>query len=60
MNRYIITGTYHNGDNYMEDTNSLAELAYTLSDIERWSDDESISDDERVDASTITIETEEN
>ncbi len=51
--RYILTGKYANGDDYGEGTESLAELAYIISDLNRW------HDDERVDATTLKIETEE-
>ena len=57
--RYILTGKYDNGDEYAEATESLAELAYIISEINRWGDDMSLRPDERICADNITIETEE-
>ena len=57
--RYILTGKYDNGDEYAEATESLAELAYIISEINRWGDDVSLSPDQRVDPASLIIETEE-
>ena len=57
--RYILTGKYDNGDEYAEATESLAELAYIISEINRGGDDMSLRPDERICADNITIETEE-
>ena len=57
--RYILTGKYANGDDYAEATESLAELAYITSEINRWSDDERVDSSARIDATTLKIETEE-
>ena len=59
MNRYIITGKYANGDDYAEATESLSELAYIISEINRWGDDMSLRPDERIGSDNITIVTEE-
>ena len=56
--RYIITGLYANGDAYGEATESLADLAYILSDINRWNNSPSVGENLRVDADTVKIETE--
>lgn len=53
--RYILTGKYTNGDDYAEATESLADLAYIISEINRWKIGEGL----RIDASTLKIETEE-
>lgn len=57
--RYLITGKYDNGDDYAEATESLAELAYIISEINRWGDDMSLRPDQRIGSDNITIETEE-
>lgn len=57
--RYIVTGKYANGDEYGETTESLAELSYIVSEINRWDNHASVGENLRVDASTVTIETEE-
>lgn len=59
MSRYILTGKYANGDAYGEATESLADLAYIISEINRWSDDERSDPSARIDATTLKIETEE-
>jgi len=57
--RYLITGKYDNGDDYAEATESLAELAYIISEINRYGDDMSLRPDQRIGSDNITIETEE-
>ena len=57
--KYLITGKYANGDDYAEATESLAELAYIISEINRWHDHASVGENLRVDATTLKIETEE-
>ena len=57
--RYILTGKYQNGDDYADATTSVAELAYCVSEINRWSTNERVDASERVDATTLIIETEE-
>ena len=57
--RYILTGKYANGDDYAEATENLEELAYIISEINRWSDDERVDPSARIDATTLKIETEE-
>ena len=57
--RYILIGKYANGDSYGEATESLEELAYILSDINRWHNHAGVGEDLRVDATTLKIETED-
>lgn len=59
MMRYIITGKYDSGDEYKECTESLADLAHIISEINRWGDDMSLRPDERICSDSITIVTEE-
>lgn len=57
--RYLITGYYANGDEYGDATDSLVELSWILSDIDRF-DTEKTPAERRVLSRTIMIETEEN
>lgn len=57
--RYILTGLYADGSGYGEATESLADVAYIISDINRFDGDERVDEAQRVDAATIIIETEE-
>jgi hypothetical protein len=56
---YLVTGQYHNGDAYADKVTGVAQLAYILSDIKRWSDDERIDPSARINARSINIELEE-
>lgn len=55
---YIIESRYYNGDKYAEKVDSLAELAYALSEVNRWDNPEQ-PDDERIDINQISVTTEE-
>lgn len=55
---YIITGSYANGDQYGEKADSIAELAYILSDINRF-DSDSTKPEQRVLSDSIKVESED-
>lgn len=57
--RYMVSGKYADGSDYMNAVYNIADLAYILSDIDRFDGDERIDEAQRVDADTVTIETEE-
>ena len=57
--RYILSGQYADGSEYGEAVDNLADLAFITSDIDRFDGDERIDEAQRVDAETVTIETEE-
>jgi len=52
--RYIITGTYQNGDNYAEEADTIEQLTETLRQLTGWADA-----DGRYEVGDIRVETEE-
>lgn len=57
--KYIITGVYANGDQYADKADNIAELAYFLSDINRF-DSDSTKPEDRIIANSVKVETEDN
>ena len=55
---YIITGSYANGDQYGEKADNIAELAYIISDINRF-DTDSTKPEQRIIANSVKVETED-